>query len=312
MKILVYGAGVIGSIYAARLHEAGCDVTLLARAKRYEDLKQNGIIIKDALTGKQTTRNVPLTQQLRTSDYYDLVIVTVRLDQVDTVVPVLKENNACSLVMFMLNNPDNIEQLTNELPQKHIILGFPGVGGTYQGSLISYIQIREQKTTIGEINGETSASVKEIRALFESAGFKVEINANMQAWLKTHAIFVACIAAAIIKEDGNSIQLGKNRRSVKMMVKSIREGFTACKMLGLPISPANLKVIFMIMPQWFSVLYWQKTLQGKIGQLAMGPHANAAKDEMQLLAKKVLTVVHSSSFPTPRLDELLSSFINSK
>jgi 2-dehydropantoate 2-reductase len=312
MKILVYGAGVIGSIYAARLHEAGCDVTLLARAKRYEDLKQNGIIIKDELTGKQTTKNVPLTQQLKDSDFYDLVIVTVRLDQVDTVVPVLKENNACPLVMFMLNNPENIEQLTNELPQKHIILGFPGVGGTYQGSLISYIQIQEQKTTIGEINGETSALIKEIRTLFESAGFKVEINANMQAWLKTHAIFVVCIAAQIIKEDGNSVQLGKNRRSVKIMVESIREGFTACKKLGIPISPANLKVIFMIMPQWFSVLYWQKALQGKIGQLAMAPHANTAKDEMKLLAKKVLTLVHSSSFPTPRLDELLSSFINSK
>ncbi|HET7116606.1 MAG TPA: 2-dehydropantoate 2-reductase N-terminal domain-containing protein [Hanamia sp.] len=45
MKILVYGAGVIGSIYAAKLFDAKNDVTLLARGKRYENLQQNGLII---------------------------------------------------------------------------------------------------------------------------------------------------------------------------------------------------------------------------------------------------------------------------
>ena len=31
MKILIVGAGVIGQIYAARLHKAGHEVTVLAR-----------------------------------------------------------------------------------------------------------------------------------------------------------------------------------------------------------------------------------------------------------------------------------------
>jgi 2-dehydropantoate 2-reductase len=312
MKILVYGAGVIGSIYAVRLYEAGFNVRLLARDKHYESLKQNGVVIKDTLTGKQTTSKVPLTAQLEANDFYDLIIVTVRLDQLETVIPVLKNNIVCPLIMLMLNNPESIEQLTNELNPKHIILGFPGAGGTYENNIIKYIQIKQQKTTIGEINGKISFRIKEIKVLFESAGFKVAISDNMEAWLKTHAVFVTCITAAIIKEDGDSVQLGKKRSSVKMMVKSIKEGFTACKSLGIPIVPANLKIIFMIMPQWFSVLYWQKAMQGEVGTLAMAPHANKAKDEMKLLSKKVLTIVHSSSFSTPTLDMLLSSFINSK
>jgi 2-dehydropantoate 2-reductase len=123
MKILVYGAGVIGSIYAAKLHEASCNVTLLARDKHYESLKQNGVIIKDTLTGKQTISNVPLIQKLDTNDFYDLIIVTVRLDQIDSVIPDLKKNIVCPLVMFMLNYPESIKQLTNDLNKKHIILG---------------------------------------------------------------------------------------------------------------------------------------------------------------------------------------------
>jgi len=34
MKILVYGAGVQGSVFAALLHEAGHDVKILARGRR--------------------------------------------------------------------------------------------------------------------------------------------------------------------------------------------------------------------------------------------------------------------------------------
>ena len=34
MKILIFGAGIIGSVYAAGLYEANANVTLLARGKR--------------------------------------------------------------------------------------------------------------------------------------------------------------------------------------------------------------------------------------------------------------------------------------
>jgi 2-dehydropantoate 2-reductase len=201
MKILVYGAGVIGSVYAAWLHEANSNITLLARGKRYKTLEQVGLITRDALTGKQTTYNVPLVQQLSPNDFYDLIIVTVRYDQIGTVLPVLKNNTVSPLILFMLNNPDDMEQLTAQLPKKDIILGFPGVGGTYQDNFIEFILIKQQKTTIGEVNGQISARTQKIKTIFEMAGFKTEISTNMQEWLKIHAVFVSCVAAAIIKEN---------------------------------------------------------------------------------------------------------------
>jgi 2-dehydropantoate 2-reductase len=78
MKILIFGAGVIGSIYAARFHEANQEVTLLARGKRYEELCQEGVIIREKITGKQMTIPIPVVQQLTSTDFYDLIIVTVR------------------------------------------------------------------------------------------------------------------------------------------------------------------------------------------------------------------------------------------
>lgn len=312
MKILVYGAGVIGCIYSAKLFNAGADITLLARGERYEHLKQNGLLINNVLSGKQIQCKVPLTEDLSSTDFYDLIIVTVRLDQLDSVKTKLEQNTSCRTIMFMLNNPDNLQELRNEFADRKIILGFPGAGGTFQNGQINYVQIKEQKTTIGDIDGNISAVTKEVEKLLKQAGFKVVISDDMQAWLKTHAVFIACVSAAISRENGNSIQAGKSRTNVQMMVTSINEGFRALQQLGIPILPANLKTIFLIMPQWFSVWYWQKALQGTTGTLAIAPHANAAKEEMKLLAQKVLNIVHVSTLSTPTLDRLLSTFINSK
>ena len=46
MKILIYGAGVIGSLYAVLFAEAGYDTSIYARGKRLEFLKKNGLLYK--------------------------------------------------------------------------------------------------------------------------------------------------------------------------------------------------------------------------------------------------------------------------
>ena len=43
-RILVIGAGVNGSICAVGLRKVGIDVTVLARGKRYEELREEEIV----------------------------------------------------------------------------------------------------------------------------------------------------------------------------------------------------------------------------------------------------------------------------
>ena len=58
MKILFYGAGVMGSLYAARLRESGQDVSVLARGQRLADIREYGIVLEDVSTGNRTTTRV--------------------------------------------------------------------------------------------------------------------------------------------------------------------------------------------------------------------------------------------------------------
>lgn len=43
MKILIYGAGVLGAYVAYELKRVGHEVTILARGRRYEELKEKGV-----------------------------------------------------------------------------------------------------------------------------------------------------------------------------------------------------------------------------------------------------------------------------
>ena len=45
MRILVLGAGVIGSVYAGKLLQAGHEVVLLARGRRLADLQSHGLLL---------------------------------------------------------------------------------------------------------------------------------------------------------------------------------------------------------------------------------------------------------------------------
>jgi len=53
MKILIYGAGVIGSIFAVKLSLSGENVTVLARGKRLEEIRDTGIVLRSPKTGKR-------------------------------------------------------------------------------------------------------------------------------------------------------------------------------------------------------------------------------------------------------------------
>lgn len=46
MRVLIYGAGVIGSLYAVLLAEAGIEIAVYARGKRRESLQKNGLQYK--------------------------------------------------------------------------------------------------------------------------------------------------------------------------------------------------------------------------------------------------------------------------
>ena len=60
MKILVYGAGVLGCNLARNLFRAGKDAALLAQGSWAEELQTNGLRIKDTFSPRMSVSRIPV------------------------------------------------------------------------------------------------------------------------------------------------------------------------------------------------------------------------------------------------------------
>ena len=64
MKILVFGAGVLGCNLARNFFRAGKDVTLLARGTWAEEIQKNGLRIKDKFLPRISVSRIPVVTGL--------------------------------------------------------------------------------------------------------------------------------------------------------------------------------------------------------------------------------------------------------
>ena len=129
MKILVYGAGVLGCNLARNLLRAGKDVTLLARGNWAAEIKQNGPRIKDKFSPCTSVSCIPVVTELAPDAMYDVIFVVLRYTQLDSVLDTLRANRTKNIV-FVGNNVQARAQAA-ALPKKNVLFAFrflPGIG----------------------------------------------------------------------------------------------------------------------------------------------------------------------------------------
>jgi 2-dehydropantoate 2-reductase len=303
MRVLVFGAGVIGSVYAAKLHAAGHEVVVLARGPRLETLRQRGLLLEDAVTRAQTSARVAVIDQLAVDDPYDLVLVPVRFDQLTSTLTSLAGSRRTPDVLFFGNNPLGADRMVAALGRERVVLGFPGAGGQYAESLIRYLIIPQQPTTLGELDGARTKRIERIAGAFRESGFAVALSRDMQSWLKTHAAFVSLVAAAVYAADGDAAKLARSADLLRLMVRAVRQSFRGLANLGIREAPLNLRLLHRGMPEWFAARYWQRQFAAELGQFSLAAHANAAKAEMVALAGEVHRLLPPGE-ATAAVDEL--------
>ena len=58
MRLLIFGAGSLGSLYSHLFHQAVVEVTLLASGARYNWLKENSLVLVDEMSGEEERNSV--------------------------------------------------------------------------------------------------------------------------------------------------------------------------------------------------------------------------------------------------------------
>lgn len=306
MRILVYGAGNIGSLYAGLLQRSGQDVTVLARGRRLDDIRRHGIELEPARGGACVEVDVDVVEQLEPDDAYDLVLVVLPANEVPHVLPVLRAARRTPAVLFFGNNAAGPDDAIEALGRERVLLGFPGAAAVSSNGRVRYLVTspREQHTTIGEVHGGTTPRVEMIAAALESAGFPTAVCPDMDAWLKTHAAEISPTGCALYMAGTDIRRLAGTRDALVLMVRAIREGYRVLKTHGVAVTPPSHRV-FEWIPEPVLLIVARRMLLDDETPVKTG-HAADARVEMQVLAAQFHVLVASSGVPTPALDRLVA------
>lgn len=297
-KILVYGAGAIGSIFAGKLKKAGYNITLLARGKRYEEICSKGLILKNAITGRMEVYDVHCIKELEPTDTYDYIIVVVQNHQIDDILPILSENNSKNIV-FVVNNPLGYDKYIKAVGKERVMIGFPSAGGERKNGVVTYfigtgMARIMQTTTFGELDGSNSERLKLLINIFERAGFQPVKSSDMDSWQKTHIALVIPIALALHKFQSDNYLLSKSQKTIKQMILATREGFKALKENNIVITP--IKLNFYYLPIWLLVMVYQILFKTRIAEYSMAKHTKAAMEEIRILEEQFFRLYKENDF----------------
>ncbi|WNS45342.1 2-dehydropantoate 2-reductase N-terminal domain-containing protein [Paenibacillus sp. MMS20-IR301] len=252
MRILVLGAGVLGSYLAHVLVRGGNEVTVLARTARAEQLRQDGLVIRHYFQRKTTVDQVKVIETLESGDVYDLIFVVMKYNDFRAVLPVLAENLSRNIVLVG-NNADAHGMLQyfqehSRVPQ-NIIFGFQLSGGMREtdGRVIC-IRAGGQMV-LGSLTGEVTFKPVLDQA-FKGTKYKLLYEADMNAWLLSHIVPIVALNSLTYLHEGNLSKIFRDKVRLKQAVTVMDEGFAVLEKLGYRIIPAAPLTAVRRHPKW--------------------------------------------------------------
>jgi len=302
-RVLVIGAGVIGSVYAGHLAHAGHDVTVMARGRRLHDLERGGLRLTRS-GGPALRPPVTVLAELPTTPF-DLVVVAVRRDQAMAAAAQAARSLADTVLLFG-NFAGMLTDLGAVLGTERALAGFPGVGGRIEADgLVTYVLIEQQPTVVGSL-GASGETAEAVAVSLRKAGFRTNKERDVGGWLASHAALVVPMAAAIKAVGGRAELLAERRDLLELTVRATRAIYRSQRDHGQLAINGNLRLLYFGMPRWFAVRYWSRALRGEFGELAFAAHTRHAWEEMEKLATWLRSSVSEDRDAVAAIDQLVA------
>lgn len=280
MRILIYGAGVIGSLYAVLLKEAGYDTTIYARGHRLEVLQNQGLLYKKNNIIKIV--DIKIIDHLQDNDIYDFIFLTVRENQLYQALKELKSNKSKTIIT-MVNTLDNYEKWESIVGKGKILPAFPGAGGSITNNILDAALTPKiiQLTTFSEISGKKTKRTAQLSQILKHAHIPYQQVNNMHIWQLCHLGMVVPLADAYYQTE-HPESVGQDKVIMKKIARELKDNFKILYDNLHTLSPYKMN-IFRILPIPILTYILSQAYKSRFGHTFMYQHAIKAPDEMKEL-----------------------------
>ncbi len=231
MKIIVIGAGAMGSIYGGHLSLCN-DVTLIdTNTALVEKINQDGLILEE--NGENKLYKPKAEVHVSASDNADLIILFTKSLYSKSALDGVKSVIGPDTYLMTLQNGAGHERLLSQYVDKdHIIIGTTEDNGAVL-SLACVHHGGKGVTNIGLLSGEDGKILHDIKDSFDKSGFDVRIHSNIQRliWDKLMTNASLSVLTAILQCDMHYISANENAK--ELCLKLINETVSVANAMGL-------------------------------------------------------------------------------
>lgn len=307
MKILVYGAGVIGGQLTHALLSAGNDVTVIARGEWARTLKTEGLRIHHYIQRKDTTDHPRVLESVN-DESFDLVFAVMQYRQMEKILPDLARINTPVVILTGNNlSAEEMEKyiLENTPTPKTVLFGFGSTAGTRENGKLTTVHTANGTLTIGQAHNEVSDEIKTtLQQAFRHSKLSVSYCDDMDAWLKYHAAFILPVVYLCYK---TGCDLSKStREDRKLMLEAVTDAYYLLMSLGYPVRPKGDEKSIQpgIVKEAIKGVIYLIT-KTRLGALCTSEHCKHAPKEMEDL-DEAFALIRSKKpeFPMPSFDRL--------
>jgi 2-dehydropantoate 2-reductase len=237
MKILILGAGRIGSTLAFHFSQARHEVTVVARGQRLAALQRDRAV----LTVDGRSAPVTAVASLDPDLAVDLVVVTVPEYQFAPLLPALAAS-AARTILLMFNSFVDTAVYRAALGGDRVALGFP--------NMLAFLEDQRIRFNVDSPGMIVTVSRPDLKTLFAEAGLRCKVEADMPAFLRSHVAMVVplFVAGLWTCERPSALTWAEARRLVEALI----EGFALVRRLGHPLRPGVVAALGGL-PRWLAV-----------------------------------------------------------
>lgn len=195
MRILVLGAGAIGGYFGGRLAESGADITFLVRERRRAALAARGLVVKSPVGDIALPVKTIAAGDIAAP--FDLVLLSCKAyDLEDAMAAIAPALGRESVVLPLLNGMQHLDRLSERFGAGRVLGGACYIGATLDAAGVIQHGGEMQSLVFGELDGERTARVEALAALFARTKAVATIAADIRQAMWEKLVMLAALAAA--------------------------------------------------------------------------------------------------------------------
>lgn len=306
MRILMFGRGVVASVYGWAFARAGHHVEYYVRPGR---AREYGDAVDLELTDLRRRPWAPvirersatvLREDLSFDDGFDLVIVSVSHHRLAEAARLLAPTVGSATVLVLGNVWPDPAAAVAPLPADQVVWGFPGAGGGFQpdGTLRAGLT---PSVRLGVTEGVTRARELAVGDVFRGAGFRVRDDHDLAGWLAVHFVADAGIHAQGLRL-GTLSQLPGDTRALKEAMLTSRELLPVLEARGVDLRRHRTMTAGFRHPGVAGAALGWITAHVAPARISMAAHVDPLAEEPRAVCRDALAEARRLGVSTPRLE----------